>query len=263
MEFVPRKASVTHVAEPQANERVEEEETEPEIILKDSKLLASSAEIELPDQTSIEFPPDDSADAAQRAAEAAEAERLRREWDQKQLEIADKARKLRKLHEASAKKQQNKRLSPAEAEEEAAERRKKIRNYIIISVGGLFMAYWLYTVVMAILPGSKNLAPQFTAEKFIAEYAKDKKRAEEKYAMTGISLKGKMVVEPSPDPNARARFFFAPGGAGDLKIEFILRDTDLAENLRENEEFLMTGVVQRMKDQKLIVVSNAAPIRGR
>jgi tetratricopeptide (TPR) repeat protein len=233
--------------------QVDSDGTEPEIVLKSQ--LASSAEFVVVDQTETEMPPGgpgqaENAERAAQLAQAAEAERLKIEREQKQLEIADKAKKLRDLHEQSAQRKKAKeKLTPEELEELAAERRKKIRNFIIIGIGFAVVMMWLWPVIWKMIPMAKPTT--YTVDKFVAEFKKDRHRFEEKFVKKPVLIKGKLRIEAGGKGNPDRYWVEVPDGS-DLKIEF--RPADPEVEYAEGVETNIGGIVKPITDGKLIVV---------
>ena len=189
---------------------------------------------------------------SRRAAQIAQLQQYER--DRSQKEIEERARKFRELNEISTRKRKRK-LTSEEAEEEAAQFRKKFRNYVIIGIAVLFLGYLSFPFIF---PPSRNPYMHYTAEKLVAEYAKDQNRADEKFASKVIVVRGKISVEPGATPDDSPRYFFSQGG-GELRIEIKPGEMNRV-NFKEGREYHIVGKVRPFKGGKVIVLSDASKI---
>jgi tetratricopeptide (TPR) repeat protein len=211
-------------------------------------------------------------ESAEDVAYRAEQRKFEQMDRQKRLEaLAEKAADIRKrneLEEAKRKVQStkaNKRRDKIDPEERA-ELWKKRKKYAVIFVGGLFIAYWAYQGIWALIPPSKNPFSTYSAEQFASEYAKDPGKADDKFADQTLCLRGKLTVVADKKTTIRSIaprvYFDIPNQKEDLKIECQFEDPEIAENIKPDVEYAIVGKVDRFKPGKGIVVRKANFLPG-
>ena len=192
-----------------------------------------------------------------------EQQRIKYAQQQQRLrELAEKAAELRKRNEVEessrqAARQKKRRRTP----DEDAERMRRVKQVAVISIGILFVGYWLFQAVWYVIPRAKNPFRMLPADQLVAEYAKDSIAADDKYADQMMSIRGKVIVVA--DKKLRVRnttprvYFDVPGQKEDLRIECVFEDPDLVLGLKGDVEYTIVGKVDRFKPGKGIVVKNA------
>lgn len=197
------------------------------------------------------------------AAQAARIQALHQTLEIRRIQdVEEKARKLQEKNAAVARKNKKRFEDP----DERAERRKKTRNYAIIAVGALFIGYWGVQLVSAMIPPPKNPFKTYTADKFLAEYAKDKMAADDKFAGKRISISGKIKLVVEADPTLKPRIYFdVPNQKEDFKIEIRLNSEggEIERGLEDATEYRFNGVVQRLKAGSGIILDdgNLMPLK--
>jgi tetratricopeptide (TPR) repeat protein len=217
--------------------------------------------------TQLALPPvaEETAQEAEYRAEQRKFEQMDRQRRLQALE--EKAAEIRKRNELEEAKRNadttklNKKKREKIDPEERAELWKKRKKYAVILVGGLFVGYWLFQGIWAIIPRAKNPFHTYAATEIVGEYANDAARADDKFADQLIAVRGKLkVVE---DKKTRVRivtprvFFDVPSPKGDFKIECVFEDAETIDAIKEDSEYLVVGRVDRYKPGKGIALKNA------
>ncbi|MFO0821809.1 MAG: hypothetical protein U0792_01610 [Gemmataceae bacterium] len=210
-------------------------------------LEAEQAEAEA-EETAAEAEAKEAADkqkAVELAAIAARAEELRKK---------NEAEEAKKLAELKAKKQN----TPAAK----AARRKRNFKYAVIAVGTLFVVFWAYEGVMAVLPPPSNPFTTYTAEEFTGSYAKDPADGDEKFFDKRIAIRGKLklVREKNAKTGPAKIYLDAPGKEG-VKFEVQFAGEDVSDNIKEGTDYLINSKPARFKPGTGVVLreSNFMP----
>ncbi len=192
--------------------------------------------------------------ATSRAEAAEEAERARKELEaekerQRLADLTARAEAIRRQNEEEEKKR---RANRKEDPEERAARKKRQRNYAIIAVGALFLGYYAYVGIMALLPPPDNPFDTYTAEEFVGKYAKDSAEADDKFADKRVAIKGKLKIvrEKNTKAGPGKIYLDAPG---ELKVELQFAGDDATDNLKEQTDYLINGKATRFKGQGLVL----------
>ncbi|HJZ91605.1 MAG TPA: tetratricopeptide repeat protein [Gemmataceae bacterium] len=207
------------------------------------------------------------APAADQSDYEAEQERLRELRHQAQLralaEKADEIRARNKAEDARRKefvKKQKAKKAWRDPDEVAAQWRKR-KQYAIICVGALFIGYWLFQGIWALIPRAKNPFQTYSAEQLVGEYARDAVAADEKFADHTVCIHGKLAVITDKQLKLRNLpprvFFDVPGQKEDLRIECQFDDPEMALGLNLDNEYWIVGKVQKYKAGKGITLKEA------
>ena len=141
--------------------------------------------------------------------------------------------------------------------EEYAERMKRRKQQVILGIGAIFAGYWLVQLVIYLWPPPKNPFDEYQAEQFIQEYVKNKVAADERFADQMVSIRGKVVVDiDKKKKNALPRIFSA-ATASDVRIEFVISDEDQLLSIKDGEEYLIAGRVERFKPDAGVVLTDS------
>jgi tetratricopeptide (TPR) repeat protein len=207
------------------------------------------------------------ATAAEQSDYEAEQERLRELRHQARLralaEKADEIRERNKAEEARRKEfvKKQKAKKAWRDPEEVAEQWRKRKQYAIISIGAMFIGYWVYLGIWALLPRAKNPFQTYSADQFVGEYAKDAAAADEKFADHTLCIRGKLTVVTDKHLKVRNTpprvFFDVPGGKEDLRIECLFDDIDVVSGLKLDTEYWVVGKVQKYRPGKGITLKEA------
>ena len=159
------------------------------------------------------------------------AEEAKRRFEENKLK-ADKAKKSNKARK----------LEPEEYEEQ----RKKRKQKIIIGLGSIFVAYWVFQVAWWLIPRSTMPFKEVSAEKMMADYAKDSGSADGRYADKFMCVTGKIQYVPAPTDRA---YFQASGQKEDMKIEIQFEESEYLAQLanKDGVDMRISGKVQRYK----------------
>lgn len=204
------------------------------------------------------------------AAYQAEQEAMEEQERQKRLKaIEERAEEVRRRNEAAAatteKAKPNKEKAKGKRRrdpEEEEERRRKFRQYAIISVGALVAAYWVVPFLWSLIPRAKNPFQTYAADQFVAEYAKDAARADDKFSDQVIAIRGKLKVVVDKKMRVRQSaphvFIDVPAPKDDLKIECQFQNPDDIDGIKEETVYLVIGKVDRYRPGKGITLKNVS-----
>ena len=129
----------------------------------------------------------------------------------------------------------------------------------------LVAIYYAGPLLWSLVPQSKNPFPEFEAEKFVAEYAKDAAAANEKFADKVIVIHGKLKVVRAGKRGRNepaAHVYFEVPESDKLSVECVFDDMDIAFDLKQDAEYRIVGRVQRYKPGTPIVLKQAAVKAG-
>jgi hypothetical protein len=195
---------------------------------------ARRAEAQEAEETAAEVGAKEAADkqkAAELAAIAARAEELRKKNEEEEA---------KKLNELKAKKQN----TPAAR---AARRRRNLK-YAVIAVGALFVVFWAYEGVMAIIPPPANPFTTYTAEEFAGYYAKDTAEGDDKFFDKRVAVRGKIkVVREKGAKTGPAKYFLDVQGKEGVKFEVQFAGEDVSGTIKDSTDYLINSKPSRFK----------------
>lgn len=175
-------------------------------------------------------------------AEAVMAAEARRRFEENKLK-AEKARKTGRVKEDP---------------EMRAERVKRRKQYVMIGIGAICIAYWLVPLIISLLPKPVNPFKEMAADEFLGAYAKDKVAADNKFADHVIVIRGKVSVVADARKQSPPRIFFdANNGKEDMRIECQFHDPDVHWEVQDGQEYRIAGKVQRFKPGAGILLIDA------
>jgi hypothetical protein len=206
-----------------------------------------------PQKQSEELPPADH-DRAKNAPANEPSEQPQRKPDLNRLpQIQEKARKIREHNEQFARRIKK---TMEEDDDEAADRRKRWRNYAVLGIACVCIGALILNSALSTSANTNNQYPQLTPKKLVAEYAKDRSAADDKYLSKIVVVRGKVKVEPPLTELEKPRYFFETEGAADLRIEIQLSVKD-GVVLKNGREYRILGKVKSVRDGNIIVLDEA------
>jgi tetratricopeptide (TPR) repeat protein len=184
--------------------------------------------------------------------------------------LEEKAAEIRKRNEAEeaakkakyAKYQKKEKRDP---EQESAIWRKR-KQYAVLFVFGLVVAYYGGQLIWSLIPPSKQPYKELAADRFAEEYAKDPAAADEKFAEQVIVVRGKVKIvreqvrkgQIPPPP----KVFFEVPTPDKISVECLFDDPDIVNDLRADSEYLIAGRVQKFKAGAPVTLKQATIKEG-
>ncbi len=208
------------------------------------------------------------------AAYAEEQRKFAEQERQKRMQaLEEKAAEIRKrneLEEAKRKAQAEKdgkwKKKAKRDPDEVRETWRKRKQYAILAVASLFLGYWAWQLVWAIIPPSKNPYPELEAQKLAAAFAKDPTAANERFANKVIVVRGKLrIVRPEVvrgRPPLAPKIYFEIPDSDKVMVECVFHDPDVAFDLNADSEYRIAGRVQQFKSGSPIVLKEATVKEG-
>lgn len=211
-------------------------------------------------------------ESAERVVYLAEQRKFAEQDRQKRLQaLEEKAAEIRKRNEVEEAKRTaqpgkyKKTREKVDPEQRAVQWRKR-KQYAVLFIFGLFVAYYGGRFAWSLIPPSKNPYKELTANKFAEEYGKDPVAADERFADQVIVVRGKVKIVRAPVRKGEVppppKVFFDIGEQEKISVECQFDDPDIASEMRGDTEYWIAGRVQKFRQGSPITLKQAIIKQG-